>query len=261
MEAALIAAERGHDVVVLERSDRVGGQVWAAAAAPLRRKFGEVASFYERQARKGLFDVRLNVDADADAVLALKPDAVVVATGSVPRPASVPVEGQEAPRPATTVLEALGLPESATSSGRAVIIDREGQMRAFVVADLLNDRGMDVEFLSPFFEVGTALTNINVWEVPYRLGERGVRFRPGEDVLWWKDDRTLAVADVIAGERRTIEDVDLLVVAAGSESHNGLAPALAGRAPGLELHVIGDACAPRTVEEATSHGGRVGRVL
>jgi NADPH-dependent 2,4-dienoyl-CoA reductase/sulfur reductase-like enzyme len=261
MEAALVAAQRGHEVVVLDRAGRVGGQVWAAAGSPLRSRFAAIAEFYERQAGKGAFAVRLNDEASADSVLTLEPDAVVIATGSTPRRVELPVAWNAATRPALTVLDALRLDGSPARGGRAVIVDREGHMRAFVVADYLSDRGMQVEFLTPTAEIGPAINYLNQSELYARLTARGVRFRPGEDVLWWQDDATLAAHDVFSAGRRPVEDVGLLVIAAGSEPVNGLAGELAARAPGLECHVIGDACLPRTVEEATVQGGRIGRLL
>lgn len=301
MEAALVAAQRGHEVVVLERTNRVGGQALAAAASPLRRKFGEVAAYYERQVRKGLFDLRLETEAVAESVVPLRPDAVVIATGSAPRRVTVPIAGHMCGRPASTVLDALAMTvdEGRTATGdrdgdtatqrrsdgaseisaapvrasprlpvpassvveRAVVVDREGHMRAFVVADFLNDRGVDVEFLTPYAEPGPSLDHMNQGELCERLAARGVRFHPGQDVLWWQDARTLVVHDVYANDRRLIPDVDLLAIAAGSDPLTGIASAVAAQAPQLELHVIGDACSPRTVEEATYQGARIGRLL
>jgi 2,4-dienoyl-CoA reductase-like NADH-dependent reductase (Old Yellow Enzyme family)/NADPH-dependent 2,4-dienoyl-CoA reductase/sulfur reductase-like enzyme len=261
MEAALVAAWRGHDVVVLERAPRVGGQVRAAASSPLRSKFGEVAAYYERQAAKGPCDVRLGVLADAAAVVALQPDAVVVATGSQPRRLAVAVAGEGRSRPALTVLEAVAPDGLAATARRAAVVDREGHMRAFVVADLFSNRGLEVEFLTPFATPGPLIDFMNRGELCERLAERGVRFRPGTDVLWWQDATTLAVQDTFTGERSMLADIDLLVALAGSEPVAALAAELAGMAPELELHVIGDASAPRTVEEATVQGARVGRML
>ena len=47
MEAAITASERGHEVIVLEKAERVGGQVNLAGAAPLRRGFSTIAAFYQ----------------------------------------------------------------------------------------------------------------------------------------------------------------------------------------------------------------------
>ena len=90
MEAALVAHERGHEVIVCEKSDQVGGQVLLAAASPLRRMFVRIAEFYQRQAQKNEFEIRLSTVATTATIDARKPDAVIVATGCEPRIAQVP---------------------------------------------------------------------------------------------------------------------------------------------------------------------------
>jgi hypothetical protein len=261
MEAALVAAARGHEVIVLERGERVGGQVWAAASSPLRQAFSEIAAYYERQAEKGHCTVRLGVEADAATVLALQPDAVVVATGSRPRRVEVAVAGAARPRPALTVLEALAPDSPAATARRAVVVDREGHMRAFVVADLLARWGVEVEFLTPFATPGPLVEIMNLGELGDRLSARGVRFRPGMDLLWWEGALSLAVQDAFTAERSTLSGIDVLVVLAGSDPVAEVAAEVAGMAPAVEVHVIGDASCPRTVEEATTQGARVGRSL
>ena len=84
METALTAARRGHEVIVLEKESRVGGQIWPGSASPLRKDWARIAEFYQRMSEMNLFQVRLNTNATLEAVLGLKPDAVVVATGSRP---------------------------------------------------------------------------------------------------------------------------------------------------------------------------------
>ena len=76
-----MAAARGHEVVLLEQADELGGAIRLAAQLPGRAEMASVADWRAGEcARRGV-DVRLGVTADAATVLALAPDAVVVATG------------------------------------------------------------------------------------------------------------------------------------------------------------------------------------
>jgi hypothetical protein len=85
-----------------------------------------------------------------------------------------------------------------------------------------------------------------------------VRFEAGVAPVSWAGAGRLVVRDVQTGEEHIVE-ADTLVATVGSVSEDSLAEALRGRVP--ELHVIGDANQPQTVEAATYQGARVGRLL
>lgn len=251
MEAALTAAQRGHRVTVLEQAGRVGGQVWDGAASPLRRPWARIGEYYERQAAKGLVNLRFGVRATAEDVLALDPDAVVVATGS--RPLRLELPGGPA---ALNVHEVVA--GAADSARQVVVFDREGLSRAFVAADYLSARGAQVLFLTGLPEVGPLLDQHMRDELIQRLQERGVRFEAGVAPVAWDGAGRLVLRDMPTGVERTV-DADALVATVGSASEGALADALRGRV--RELHVIGDANQPQTMEAATYQGARVGREL
>lgn len=84
MEAARVSAERGHDVVLFEASDRLGGQINIAAQATWRTALGGIVRWFDIVLRKRNVDIRLNSRADTGEVLDLDPDFVVLATGGTP---------------------------------------------------------------------------------------------------------------------------------------------------------------------------------
>jgi 2,4-dienoyl-CoA reductase-like NADH-dependent reductase (Old Yellow Enzyme family)/NADPH-dependent 2,4-dienoyl-CoA reductase/sulfur reductase-like enzyme len=250
MEAALIAAQRGHQVTVLEKESRVGGQIWVGAASPMRKTWSRIAEFYERQAHKGMFEVRLGCEATAERVASLNPEVVILAAGSTPRRLQV-----EADRKAHTVHEVLR--GELDDSRHVVIVDREGFYRPWVVADYLSSRDIQVEFVTPFLTVGPQMEHWTLDEVLRGLQKRGVRFYPGHDLADWNERAVLR--DVQLGTETTLEGVDGIVGAIGSIATDRLAHPL--RAGPWELHIIGDANFPQTVEAATFQGGRIGRLL
>ena len=75
---------RGHDVTLLEASDRHGGQVALAARSERRRDLIGIVDWRLQQVRKNGADVRFNVLADEDTVMELEPDVVIIATGGMP---------------------------------------------------------------------------------------------------------------------------------------------------------------------------------
>src|SRR5207244_1628600 len=86
LEAARVAAEAGHDVVLYEQAAVTGGQLRIAAAGPTREELLDFVFYAERELARLGVDVRLETAASRDAVLADAPDLVVSATGATPLP-------------------------------------------------------------------------------------------------------------------------------------------------------------------------------
>ncbi len=252
METAWNAGMRGHEVIVFEQANRVGGQVLVGAASPLRKNWGRIAEFYDRQSRKGIFQVRLNTKATKEAVLALNPDVVIVATGSVPDRLDLP-----GGKPALTVHELVT--KGPGRAKRAVVFDREGFNRALVAADLLSSRGVMVEFVTPLHSIGPKVESMMIDEMAHQLIGRHVSFRPGHDLLSWEGKNGIRIRHVVTNEEQVLPDVDLVVALVGSTSVSTLGTELKGLVK--DLHVIGDALSPQTVEEATVMGATLGRTL
>jgi hypothetical protein len=95
-------------------------------------------------------------------------------------------------------------------------------------------------------------------EMVHRLRATGnLNFRPGRDLVSWEDDSTVRLRHVVTGAEERLANVDLVVALVGSIPRSSLADTLRGRVK--DLHVIGDAREPRTVEEATTEGAALGR--
>ncbi|MGF1722197.1 FAD-dependent oxidoreductase [Vibrio kyushuensis] len=84
MEAARTAADRGHEVVLFEKSDRLGGNVIPGSQAPFKHDDATLLSWYEGEMKRKNVDVRMNTAANVDVINAEKPDTVIFATGSRP---------------------------------------------------------------------------------------------------------------------------------------------------------------------------------
>src|SRR5262249_55789811 len=154
------------------------------AASPLREPWARIAEFYERQARKGLFQVRLNTRATKESVLALHPDAVIIATGSIPNRLEIP-GGKEA----LTVHELVA--RGPGGARRAVVYDQEGFNRPLVAADLLSARGVLVEFVTPLHAVGPKVESMMIDELTHQLMGRHVNFHPGHELVGWDGQQRL----------------------------------------------------------------------
>lgn len=242
MEAALTAKARGHEVIVLERSAQIGGQVLLAAASPLRKPWGRIAEFYQRQAEK--LDIRLSTAASAESILALQPDTVIVATGSTPL---------HLPN-TLTVHEALQ--GAATAAQRILIFDREGSNRALTACDFLSAQGKEVVFATALPRVQGTGDTMLLDEFLQHFRKRGVTFHPGHELAEYTGS-TVVLRQIETAEELVLEGIDAIVATVGSTAENALTRALRGKV--AELYTIGDANIPQNVEHATYQGARIGR--
>ncbi|HEX2500581.1 MAG TPA: FAD-dependent oxidoreductase, partial [Methylomirabilota bacterium] len=225
LEAARVAALRGHQVILYERTEALGGQVLVAARAPLRPGYGESVHWLVRQLRKTTATVRLQTEATAERVLADRPDAVVVATGAVPRRPDVP--GADLPG-VVTVEDVLS--GSATAGPRVVVVDGTGRVQAGLAADFLAIEGRAVTILTPHHTVCDNTEGSTKEPLLERLYRR--------DVGMIVDTRLVAIEADGAGRLRvrganeysdrplTLDGVDTVVLACGARAVDGLFAAL-----------------------------------
>jgi 2,4-dienoyl-CoA reductase-like NADH-dependent reductase (Old Yellow Enzyme family)/thioredoxin reductase len=258
MEAARVAALRGHAVVLFEREAVLGGAILVASRAPGWEAYAGSVRWQERQLRKLPVDLRLGCEATADDVLGELPDAVVVATGATPRRPYLP--GNNLPHTATVADVLAGRAEVGR---RVVILDETGYTPGPKAADLLSLAGHDVEIVTRQYSLGEDIGTTVRAVLHERLLRRGVRIT------------TLAVPAAVTQNgvrlRHALTDAewdvraDTVVFASSGVGRDGLYHDLAAageraeRSP--ELALIGDALAPRHLRHAMVEGARTGRTL
>jgi 2,4-dienoyl-CoA reductase (NADPH2) len=243
LDAELVAAEAGHEVVLLERSDVVGGQLRAAAAGPTRGEFQDFVDYLVRELERLGVDVRLGADATRESVLAEGPDLVVAATGASPVPLSFPVE---AGARVVTVWDVLGGAVDAVPARTAVLDDGSGFWHAISAAEYLAEQGARVELLTPARGVGLAIPHESLPGTLARLRGSGVSFRTLVTVTGARGT-TISFADAVTGEPSKTE-ADLLVVRTQLAPNDALVRELDGEGPALVS--IGDCSSPRRLTHA-----------
>lgn len=252
MQAALMCVKRGHQVVLFEKQDSLGGQVLIAAKAPLKSEFSDIARFLSREIKQSSVDLRLGVEADAETVLKEAPDSVIVATGSLPYIPSIP--GAKDHARVFSVWDVLN--GAADDAKRAVVLDSEGHDQAAGAAERLADNGCTVEILTPRDCVGEFMYVNNRVLMTKRLYEKNVRITPHMDVKHINGG-TLTAENVYSQKQRTIDNIDTLVFAVGNRAHDDLFFALEHKID--DLNMAGDCIAPRRVFDAIRDGLNVGK--
>lgn len=252
LEAARVAASRGHDVVLLERNDDVGGQIRVAARAPGRAELLGIPSWLSKQLAKLGVEVRTGVDATPSTVLELRPEVVVVATGSVPRAPLARVDPEVNLMFAQDVLKGAVAPR-----GRVLIVSDDPFKFGPTTADFLAEKGQDVMILAPHYTIADGVDDTVKPVLVGRLIEQGVELHPLQQAVEISEGRVIA-EHVLTGQRTTFE-ADSIVAACGNRAHDPLSDALESEVG--EIHVVGDALAPRGVHEALLDATRAARQI
>jgi NADPH-dependent 2,4-dienoyl-CoA reductase/sulfur reductase-like enzyme len=257
MKAAETLARRGHDVTLLEREERLGGQVNLILLTPGRDEFGWIVRDLETQLRLLGVDLRLGLEARPASVRELSPDGVVVATGAVAsrtgfssvNPLVEQLPGADAEH-VLTVWDVLL--ESKPVGKHVVVLDDDGTRYAAGVTEVLLDRGCSVELVSrwPSLFPGT-LTTLDMAHVYGRLLGKGLAYRLNSWALGIEDDR-IAVVNLYTGADETLRGVDTVVLATGPRADDALYLELKGQTE--NLHRIGDCVAPRKLDHAIYEG-------
>jgi 2,4-dienoyl-CoA reductase-like NADH-dependent reductase (Old Yellow Enzyme family)/thioredoxin reductase len=252
LECARVARLRGHEVVLFEQSQELGGQTLIARKAPARQDFDGACRYAALQCRKLGVTMRLGVRADAAAVVAESPDVVVLATGArafKPRLPGIDDYGYDA----WEVLQGTEVPGSAV-----LVIDEEYGFQAPSAAEYLLDQGKQVEIVTSERSLGSFLGATTAPPVFRRLFTKGLKLHCNLRVARLEANRAVA-HNVWSEYEEMLEPFGAFVYAYGGESVCGLEKELAGRVARLEL--IGDCFAPRTLQHAILEGHKLAREL
>ncbi|MBI4505260.1 MAG: FAD-dependent oxidoreductase [Chloroflexi bacterium] len=253
LEAARVAALRGHRVALWEQAWALGGPVAIATRARNRVEMGKLIGWLETQVRKLGVEVRLGVEATVESVVAYDADAVVLATGSEPMLPEVSGLGE---LPLLDVTDALcNLPQVGT---RVVVLDDDRHYKAAGVAEHLADLGHEVVVVTRAGETGADVPTVSFAGLRCRLGEKRVRTLPFHDVAR-VEGRDVIAMDQFGGREETLRAIDTLIFAGPNRAAVSLARALESRVP--EVHLAGDCVAPRRALEAMREGHAAGRAV
>jgi hypothetical protein len=189
-------------------------------------------------------------------VLAERPDAVIVATGSILRseallPGPIPVidvdelleGGVELPKPAP---------------GSALILDDEGHQLAPTAAEKLIEAGLDVEIATTHPAVGDLIDATQLPFVLQKLARDRVRLTPNVEGVGSAPGGVVTLRHLYSEVEEQREDVVLTVIAGRRRGLTTIRDELVAAAPRIPVTVVGDALSPRTLMDATAEGARAG---
>ncbi|MCX6005065.1 MAG: FAD-dependent oxidoreductase [Chloroflexi bacterium] len=246
MVAARVAALRGHNVILFEKSSKLGGQLNVAALPPHKEDIIPWINYLAGQMTKTGVEVRLNTEATAANIVEIKPDAVVIATGSI---ASMPdVRGIDRP----FVVTAGDVLHGKKEAGQRVVVIGGG-MVGCETGLYLAAKGKQVAIVEMLKRAAHDMYPM----VRRRLMDG---LRANKVILFTSaccEEISAGGVTVTTGEgKRETIPADTVVIAVGYQSDNSLFKQLQGKAP--LIYCIGDAFSPRRILEAVHEGYRTG---
>jgi len=246
LEAARVAALRGHEVTLYDKKPRLGGQWLLAAAPPHKQEFIELVNYHTQQLDKLGVTVILDKEVSPSLVEEIKPDAVVVATGAVPLELSLPGINHHSVSNAWDVLQ------GDVETGKSVLVVGGGNV-GLETAHFLAEKGRQVTVIEKLKQVGTDMGGTVRFLLLRTLKEYGVTIARSTELKQLTPDGITVYRN---GQEEVWPRFDNVVLAVGAQPLNVLATALKDVVE--ELYVIGDAAAPRRAVDAIREGAETG---
>jgi len=258
LEAARVAAERGHRVDIHEAAPVIGGQFRLAGEQPRRAQITDLLNWYERQFDRLSVRLHLNSYLEQDEVRAIGADVVVLATGSLPDedatqrwlPQLGPLPGLENGQvySAEDVMR-----REARLGGSVIVYDEGGNMRGVGTAWYLAETGKQVTLVTPDPFVGKELSRTSA-DIPIRakLAQLSVQMLTEHAILNWSGNGA-RLKNLLDGAEVDVPS-SALVMATTNRAFDPLSEELTD----LDVRLIGDAQAPRQAPWAFYEGRKCG---
>ena len=246
MKAAVIAAQRGHQVTLFEAERRLGGQALLAQLLPGRAEFGGLVTNLQRELERAGVQIHKNARVDRARIIAEAPDVVLIATGAKPYRPEFPREG------ALQIVDSWQVLRGEETIGQSVVvIDWRADWIGIGIAEHLAQSGRSVRLAVSGIAAGETLPLYVRDDSAATLHKLGVKVLTYMR-LYGSDTDSVYLQHLTSGEAVVIDKVDTLVLCTGHAPVDELSDALQDL--DVEIRIIGDAASPRTAEEAVYDG-------
>lgn len=237
--AAWLAAKKGHQVTLAEKTGEIGGQFRLAAVPPCKQDIATALKSYYNHCKKYGADIRLNTEVTEDFLKELDPDTVILATGGTPLHINLAgIDGEN-------VIDAIDVLDGSKVPGARVLVIGGG-MTGVETADYLAEHGRAVTIIEMRPDIALDEASAPRFFLIPRLKEHGVNWEVNATVKEILPDGVVYEKD---GEEHKLCGFDSIVLALGVRSYNPLEETV--KAMGKQVIVIGDASKPGPANKAT----------
>ncbi|WP_238902801.1 MULTISPECIES: FAD-dependent oxidoreductase [unclassified Clostridium] len=228
LETAWLSAACGHKVTLLEKTDKLGGQIVYGCVPPKKGELSRAVKYYITMCKKYGVDIKLNFEATKENIKELNPDAVVLATGAKPIQPNIKNDG-------IPVVQALDILGGKVQAGNRVLVIGGGlvgletaeflasQLRQSTVVEMMDEVGKEIGHSVKFFLLKA-------------IKENNIEIITGAKVEKFTTDGAICTKN---NEELTLSGYDMVVLAMGTKSYNPLEEELKDQVK--ELYLIGDA--------------------
>ena len=271
MEAARVAASRGHEVILFEKTHKLGGLLpLAAIVKGLEIEcLPSIVKYLKGQMLKHGVDIRMGQEINAAIIEQIKPDVIILATGGIPAMPEIPginnrrvVNSADLHRQLKFFLKFMG-PRTIRwftrfwmPIGKRVVIIGSG-IHGCELAEFLTKRGRKVTIVDTAEKPGEGMINHLRFQLFWWFRKKGVTMINGVQKYVAINDKGLVILTA-EGYNQTIE-ADSIVPAVPIQPDTALFPSLEGKVP--ELYSIGDCHEPKLIVDAIGDGFRIGRSI
>lgn len=262
MEAARVAALKGHEVVLCEASPELGGSLNVARRAPHSAGFGDIAVWLEAEIFRLGVDVRLNTFIEPDDITAEGADHVIIATGSIPR-----MDGVQHTYPALAVsgtdqshvVSVIDILRAPRDWGRtAVVLDTVGDYEGLAVAEELLAKGVAVSLVTSAGAIGEKNERTTTaFERFTELG--GFEQVTRHHLIEIRKGSVVVRPNLATAQQDRVIPADTVVLITPNQPLRDLFNALEDQQPNLSI--IGDARQPRDLLRAIWEGHAIARAI
>lgn len=242
--AAKLAKLRGHEVTLIEKSDKIGGSLNLASIAPGKKEISILVDYYNNKIKELDIDLRLNTDISMEIIEEIQPDVVLLATGTIP--IIPPIKGLDTIEYKTYI----NILDKNPPLGKKILI-LGGGMVGIEAAELLA-KDKEITIIEQMSKIGlnviTVVANITIPEI---RGNKNIKI-----LIDTKIEEIIENKAICNQKNKTIEiEFDDLVVAAGATPNKTILNEI--KEKGIEVKEIGDCKKPRKIVDAVKEAYKI----